>query len=187
MVLIYLCLSLLTAGLAIGWVEYLRITGNVHTVVPAVLYRSAQLDDTQLENVIRQNGINTVVNLRGAHPDTPWYDHEVATTARLGVQHVDFPLSATRPPKVGQFNEILDLLQTAPKPILVHCEGGADRSGIVAALYLYTVAHRPAEKAKAQLSFAYGHFPWLFWSRSGVLDRVFDQYVAVSRPAGALP
>ena len=32
---------------------------------------------------------------------------------------------------------ILATLDHAPKPVLIHCKNGADRTGLVGALYLY--------------------------------------------------
>ena len=63
------------------------------------------------------------------------------------------------------------LLRSAPKPVLIHCQSGADRSGLVAALYEYTIAARPLEEAQEQLSLLFGHFPYL-WSRTGAMDEV---------------
>ena len=44
-------------------------------------------------------------------------------------------LSAYRDVSVEQMDEIIKLIEQAPKPILIHCESGADRTGLVSALY----------------------------------------------------
>ena len=44
--------------------------------------------------------------------------------------------------------EILTLLHDAPKPLLIHCKSGADRSGLVSALYRYAVEHADAADAE---------------------------------------
>jgi protein tyrosine/serine phosphatase len=36
---------------------------------------------------------------------------------------------------------LVAVLCQAPKPILIHCEGGADRSGLASEIYLSQVAH----------------------------------------------
>ena len=43
-------------------------------------------------------------------------------------------------------------LASAPKPVLIHCKNGADRSGLVGALYLYTQEGRSAEAAGRELT-----------------------------------
>lgn len=48
-------------------------------------------------------------------------------------------------------------MASVPKPILIHCRSGADRSGLAAALYVSKVAGLDNAKAEAQLSFYYGH------------------------------
>jgi protein tyrosine/serine phosphatase len=60
--------------------------------------------------------------------------------------------------------------------VLIHCQSGADRTGLVAAIYEYAVAARPAEEAEEQLSLRYGHVPYL-WSRTGAMDRSFEIFV----------
>src|ERR1700755_1195478 len=64
--LMYSVVSLaLVASPLVGWAAFLQLTGNVHTVEPHVLYRSAQLDGDDLESLIQNEGIATVLNLRG--------------------------------------------------------------------------------------------------------------------------
>lgn len=48
------------------------------------------------------------------------------------------------------------LLDSLPKPVLIHCMGGADRTGLAAALYLASLGQGEA-KAEAQISFRSGH------------------------------
>jgi hypothetical protein len=62
---------------------------------------------------------------------------------------------------------------------IIHCRGGADRSGLVAALCLFVDEGTSAKDADRQLSILYGHFPYL-WSRTGAMDRSFWAFVASS-------
>lgn len=70
--------------------------------------------------------------------------------------------------------QLTGLLRDSPRPVLIHCEAGADRSGVASALYKLLVAKRPVQEASEQLSFRYGHFPWLT-SRTAAMDRTFDR------------
>ena len=74
---------------------------------------------------------------------------------------------------------ILAMMRQAPKPLVIHCRSGADRSGLIAALYLFTIEGKRAETAAQQLSLFYGHFPYL-WSRSGAMDHSFWLYAGRS-------
>ena len=157
-----------------GWAGYLKATGNIHTVIAGQLYRSAELSKAGFEQVIAQFRIATVVNLRGANPGKPWYEDELAASKAMGVQHIDLRMSATHLPNANTLRETRAVLAEAKTPILIHCEGGADRSGLVAALSELWIAHLPPALAGAQLSFAYGHFPW-FGSRTVAMDEAWHR------------
>ncbi len=169
--------ALLTVGLSIaGWSGYLAETGNIHTVIPGRLYRSAELSRDGFEQVIVRFHIRTVINLRGADPGQPWYENELAAAYAVGAHHIDIRMSATHMPSPAKLHEIETVLADAEPPILVHCQGGADRSGLVAALYEFWIAHRPPSEAGAQLSFRYGHFPWL-GNRTVAMDEAWRYVV----------
>jgi len=127
----------LAAGL---WAGGVRLSGNVHEVEPGLLYRSAQINGDQLRTTLSRYHIRTVINLRGNGSGRQCYDDEVAVSASLGVQHLDIALSANREPDAPTLALLVTLLRTAPPPVLIHCNGGADRSGLSAAVYEYVVA-----------------------------------------------
>jgi protein tyrosine/serine phosphatase len=147
-------------------------TGNVHTITDGVLYRSAQLTKDQYEAVIRKYGIKSILNLRGGHLSDGWYADEIEVSNALGVTHFDYPISARRRVSGEQIAEILSILRAAPKPLLIHCRSGADRSGLVAALFRLEVEHAEPSEADRQLSLAFGHFPYLF-SKTVAMDESF--------------
>ena len=165
-------MPVLIAALMGGWAGLLQLNGNIHTVEPGVLYRSAQLDGPALEALIRRDRIATVLNLRGAAPGSLWYEREVAATAAAGAGHLDLGLSANRQPDGNTLAQLIEILRTAPKPLLIHCNSGADRSGLAAALFELLDAHKSPREAAEQLSFRYGHFPWLT-SRTGAMDATY--------------
>ena len=117
-----------------------------------------------------------MLNLRGGHPGEAWYDEESAASRELGLAHYNYPISAKRVVTARQIAEIIDIVRQAPKPLLVHCKSGADRAGLVAALYRFALAGAPAADADHELSLIYGHFPYLT-SRSGAMDASFWAYV----------
>jgi protein tyrosine/serine phosphatase len=162
----------LPASGAIGWAAYLRLSGNIHQIGKNEAYRSAQLSTSAFESVIHEHAIKTVINLRGSQQNAAWYDAERATALRLGVTHIDLPLSANEEPDDAKLDLLIATMRDAQKPLLIHCEGGADRSGLASALYRRFVEGTTYEKAAEELSFRYGHFPWLT-SRTGAMDRAF--------------
>jgi len=69
--------------------------------------------------------------------------------------------------------ELVALMKKAPKPLLVHCKAGADRTSLASALYLYALKHDP--DADRAISIIYGHFPWL-GSKTKAMDESFRNY-----------
>jgi protein tyrosine/serine phosphatase len=155
-------LSALLLGAA--YLAALRLTGNFNTVIDREFYRSGQITAQQLNDYVERYGIKTIVNLRGVNAGTSWYDKELAESRRLNVNHIDFGLSARQELSVDRARELIAVLRSAPKPILVHCEGGADRSGLTSALYLAVLKNSTTEVAERQLSIRFGHFSLPFIS-----------------------
>ncbi|WP_081619923.1 tyrosine-protein phosphatase [Rhizobium sp. 2MFCol3.1] len=149
---------MLLAGLTLGgYAGYLQLTGNFHTVVAGQFYRSAQPSPAQLERYIRDHGIKTVINLRGNAGYAKWWAEEVAVSERLGVKHVDFGMSASKILSTEKADQLVAIMRDAPKPILVHCLSGSDRTGLASVLYSAQVANIKEDVAERQLSFVFGH------------------------------
>jgi protein tyrosine phosphatase (PTP) superfamily phosphohydrolase (DUF442 family) len=163
---------LICVGLACGWAIGLQIVGNVHVVEDGALYRSAQLNEGKLADVIAAYGIKSVINLRGDNSGSWWYDDEVKVTAARGASHFDVRMTALRDTDDATVTQLMETMRTAPRPMLIHCESGSDRTGLAAALYERFVKERPADAAAGQISFRYGHFPWL-GNRTVAMDRTY--------------
>ena len=98
------------------------------------------------------------------------------TSQALGVAHYDYALSAHRFVTRQQIGEVLGIVRDAPRPLLVHCKSGADRTGLVSALYRFAGEGMSAIQADRELSLVYGHFPYLT-SRSKAMDDSFWAFV----------
>ena len=167
--------GLMAASIGSYW-GILQYQGNFHAVSEGVLYRSAQLSKTETRSAVREYAIKSVLNLRGAHAGQSWYDDELEAAGELGLAHFDYPLSAKRFVTSQQIEEVLDIVRKAPKPLLIHCKSGADRTGLVAALYRFAETGASAAQADRELSLVYGHFPYLT-SRSVAMDNSFWAFV----------
>ncbi len=120
-------------------------------------YRSAQLDAGLLEQVINAYEIKTLINLRGAHPGDNWWDAEKDVCDRLGVAFVSIPMSAEDLPSRQALLDLYNTFITADYPILIHCRGGADRTGAASAIWRMVVLSHPRDEAMEELSVCYGH------------------------------
>ena len=154
--------------------------GNVHVLEPGVAIRAAQPSAARLDDIVRTYGVRSVVNLRGPNAGQPWYDEEMAASRRLGLAHVDIALSARQELTPAQLDAVLARVAQAPKPVLIHCNGGSDRTGLVSAAWVWSHGGS-ADDAGKQLAVRYGHFPWL-GSRTVAMDRSLAAFEARPRP-----
>lgn len=133
---------------------------NWGVVDPGRVYRSAQPDE-RLEARIAEYGIASILNLRGGSPRDDFYRDEVRTAGQRGLQFYDVPLSATRRPGRRELLAIVDVLDRARYPLLIHCKKGADRTGLAASLYYLMKRNEAPELAQRGFSLAHAHVPLL--------------------------
>jgi protein tyrosine/serine phosphatase len=162
----------------LAYVAYTIHHANFHVIARGEAYRSGQMNTEQLALVIQKYGIKSIVNLRGANLHAGWYQPETNITQRLGVQRLDYGLSAGREVSDQEIEIILEFIRRTPKPVLIHCLGGADRTGLISALYLYTVRGKTPDAANRELTAFYGHIPHLHWRYSIAMDHSFWRYVS---------
>lgn len=153
------------AGL-VGLCAYLAVrqaAGNFGVVVAGEVYRSNQPSADELATYAAERGIRSVLNLRGAADGQEWYEAERLAARRLDIRLIDFPMSADERLPRDRFRDLVTLMRDAPKPLLIHCRSGSDRTGLAAVIYLLAIAHADEAVAERQLSIRYGHFsvPWL--------------------------
>ena len=157
-----------------GYYLYLQITNNFATVVAGEVYRSSQPSAHAIAKIEKQYGIKTILNLRGEADSSKWYADEVQQAKALNIGHIDFRMSAGRELSPEQAEELITIMRNAPKPLLIHCRAGADRTGLASALYLAGVAGKGEATAEGQLSLRYGHVPFSF-SSAFAMDRTFEK------------
>jgi protein tyrosine/serine phosphatase len=160
----------------IGAMFGVRFSENFDVVEAGVAYRSGQLRPDELEAVIQQIGIQSIISLSPPEPDESWYRGEVAISAARRIPRYEMPLSPRKELTSAELCRLLTLLKEAPKPVLIHSRNGADLAGLAAAIFRYAIASRPAEEAKSQLSIRYGHFPYLV-SGTGAMDASFERFL----------
>jgi len=177
----YLSFFLILMGtITFSYFYYMEENGNFHTVSEGLLYRSGQVDRYLIEKYSKDRNIRSIINLRGRNSNSKWYLEEIETSRELDIVHIDIEgLSARRYLAPDALENILNSIVHLPKPVLIHCSGGADRSGIIAAAWrLRHELDHPSE-ASGHLSWKYGHFPYLWpdWKKTQAMDRSFRDYV----------
>ncbi|KAF0115380.1 MAG: hypothetical protein FD150_1048 [Rhodobacteraceae bacterium] len=165
-------------GALVGYLAVLHYSGNFHLVLANELYRSAQISDADLRDYRSRFGIRSVLNLRGAAPGEPWYDEELAATKALGLTLVDFPMSASQEVGAEDAARLIAVMRAMPKPLLVHCKQGSDRTGLAVSLYLAAISGVSEEEAEGALSLWYGHFSVPYLSDAYPMDESWERLEA---------
>lgn len=125
------------------WAAPMQVKGlpNLFQVTPD-LYRSAQPDETGMANA-KKMGIKTVLSLRSSNKDP-------SLSAGTGLTLRRVPL-ATWDISDEEIIAALSIIHSSPKPVLVHCLHGADRTGLIIAMYRMVFQDWSKEKAKDEL------------------------------------
>ncbi len=149
------------------------IIPNFHTVDKGNLYRSAQLSKKQFIRYIKKYDIKTVINLRG-ESSKDWYKDEMEAMLETSTGHFDIGMSAKRLPHRKDLLKLLDLLENAPRPILIHCQGGADRTGEASALYKLVEEFKTKKEALKMLRLKYFHLRKRYPAKRYFISEVFQ-------------
>jgi protein tyrosine phosphatase (PTP) superfamily phosphohydrolase (DUF442 family) len=137
------------------WIK--RKLDNFFTVDEGNLYRSRQLGKKALHNYIKRYEIKTIVNLRGENKDKKWWQHEKQVAQDSEVCFCDIAMSSSSLPSKENLKKLLEIYDSAPRPILIHCMSGSDRTGEAAAVWALDQQGKTIDEALKQLSIKYGH------------------------------
>jgi len=145
---------------------------NFGEVEKGKIYRAKQMDAEALEKFVAKHQIKTIITLHGNPPAS-----EVEVIENNHLKLLAYPLSANREPKEETIKEILDHLKNEENhPILIHCAGGADRTGLIIALKRIEQDGWDMEKAKKEMLF-YWHIPKLHPAMFRCLERRWKEKV----------
>jgi protein tyrosine phosphatase (PTP) superfamily phosphohydrolase (DUF442 family) len=117
-----------------NWAQKITVAGvkNFYQVTPN-LYRGAQPTGEGMKQ-LQKMGIRTVINLRAFHSDRD----QVAGTGLKSVRFETKPWHAEEEDVVGFLKVVAD---TNNLPAFVHCQRGADRTGMMCAMYRIVVCN----------------------------------------------
>ena len=159
-----------TAARPAHWAEPITLEGvpNLHRITPALL-RSEQPTALGMQN-LEKLGIRTVINLRAFNDDA----EEVRGTA-LRTQRTKILTWRVDDDHVVEVMRMLKDTQNGP--FLIHCQHGADRTGLMSAMYRILEQNwTPDEALKELTEGGYGyHSMWrniLRYVRSADVDKL---------------
>jgi protein tyrosine phosphatase (PTP) superfamily phosphohydrolase (DUF442 family) len=137
--------------LYVGWDQ---ANHNFGEVQHGRIYRSGQMPAASLARTIHDYKIRTVLNLRGSNKDA-WYSAERRSTLDAGATQIDIAMSSCIWMSRAQLRTVVQTLDTAEYPMLVHCWWGAERTGLVSAIAELLRPGSTLEDARAQFSVRY--------------------------------
>jgi tyrosine-protein phosphatase SIW14 len=141
------------------------------------LFRGGQPKPGGFER-LGQLGIKTVVNLRD---DDDRENQEQLDVEHAGLRYFNIPLGRLGRPEDKQIEQVLSIINNPENhPVFVHCAHGADRTGVVIAVYRISQEGWTGEQAKAEAK-RYGLKPW----QIGKKDYINDYYKGLSKNSSA--
>ena len=150
---------------------FLRIFWNNFHKVSDGVYRANQPSPSHFK-YYKKLGIRSVLSLRGrANQSYALFEEDCCK--KLDLNLVYTPISSGSAPAPELLINIINVMRELPKPFVLHCKSGADRAGLVSALYLIVEKKRSVHEAKQQLSFKYLH---LDFTKTGILDYIFGVF-----------
>jgi protein tyrosine/serine phosphatase len=125
---------------------------NFHFVDDGV-WRSSQPSAESIARM-KMHGLKTVVNLRSDSSNNVW---ETRIVDSLGLQYVNFPMDGKAKQDTNYLIEVLSFVKDEQnQPLLLHCLGGKDRTGIISALYKLEKYNTPIDILKREM-IMFGH------------------------------
>lgn len=181
------------------WLQWLRglagarYDGLRHfaVVAPGVLMRSGQPRVADLEAIRKEHGLGAVICARGGtrHPlRGRWFRKERRYCERTGIRLEHMPFSDKSSPPADVFDRFLAVVrEAAARPVLVHCEQGFHRTGILVAAYRIAEQGWTLECALEELRVA--GFEWDRPKRRSLVDALIKwaQRFGESRTKSEVP
>lgn len=125
------------------WAKKVDYTGleNLYKLNDSI-FRSEQPDSIEFAN-LKRIGIKSILNIRTQQKDK----------AISGNQDFNYYFVRMRAERIRdvEIEKTLKIIKDAPKPILIHCKHGSDRTGIVIAMYRIVFENRTKEEALNEL------------------------------------
>ncbi|MDQ2090468.1 fused DSP-PTPase phosphatase/NAD kinase-like protein [Marimonas arenosa] len=120
----------------------------------------------------KKSGGAAVLSLRGAM-QMAQNVLEIETCEKLGLEVISFPMASSALPSKKIVLDLVEVLERAPRPLMIHCKSGADRTGFVAGIYLMHFKGTSPKDAARQLTWRHAHNKF---SKKAVLSEFFALY-----------
>jgi tyrosine-protein phosphatase SIW14 len=147
---------------------------NFHQVNTKV-YRGGQPRQGGIQKLATL-GVKTIINLRN---DDERAEAEGREAGAAGLRYFNIPLGRLGRPQDAEVERVLSLINDPQNGVIfVHCAHGADRTGVIMAVYRITHDGWTSEQAKHEAD----RYGMKFWQR-GMKDYIHDYYHHRATPA----
>jgi protein tyrosine/serine phosphatase len=128
------------------WAEAVELDGvpNLHRVTPS-FYRSAQPNEEGFANLRRRLGVRSIVSLRAFHADDVLAGGNHLMLTRIPIHTWNIEDEDV----VKALRAVLQAQRLGP--VLLHCQHGSDRTGLISALYRVIVQGWSKDDALAEM------------------------------------
>ena len=150
---------------------FLRLLYHNFHKIDKYMYRSNMPTPNRIKKY-KKMGIKTIINLRGGNKDGGWLLENEACK-KNNIKLINFVARSRSAPEKEMIKEASILFKNINYPALLHCKSGADRAGIITALYKLLYCKEDPTQAKKQLSFKFLHIKY---AKTGILDKFFEEY-----------
>ncbi len=117
-------------------------------------------------------GIKTIINCRGTKRDGGWL-LESEACEKYDIELINLNARSRAAPDKELIMRADEMFKRIKYPALIHCKSGADRAGIVSALYKLLYCKESPKNAKKQLSLKFLHIKH---AKTGILDKFIEEY-----------
>ncbi|SIO26419.1 Peptidoglycan/LPS O-acetylase OafA/YrhL, contains acyltransferase and SGNH-hydrolase domains [Singulisphaera sp. GP187] len=139
---------------------------NLHEEIPGRLYRSARLNPSDLDALIRREGLRTVVAFTGDPQRHTWFAKYQKVCQSHKVELYTINLRDELVPSRHLMIQLVNILESCPRPVVVQGYRGIDHSSFAAAVAKLLDGAAPREALK-QFGLRYGQFGGLEHSPLG--------------------
>ncbi|MBW3566184.1 MAG: tyrosine-protein phosphatase [Acidobacteria bacterium] len=144
------------AGLLVLALTVLFIRARMPREVAPGVWRSAQPGMRTIRVLVEHEGLQSIINLRGDNPKSGWYQTEQHAVERFDLDYAEYRFETFEPPPRTETVGFVEDLISKPKPVLMHCRSGFDRSGWAAA-NARILAGEPIDEALDEMTPLRGH------------------------------
>jgi uncharacterized protein (TIGR01244 family) len=146
------------------WAQPTPGVGNLHRITPS-LYRSEQFTQADVAE-LQKLGIKKVISFRAFHSDEEMLAGSGIVLQRIPIHTWDIDDEEI----IAALKALRDVEQDGP--ILIHCQHGADRTGLIAALYRVLYQGWSKEQALDELQNGGYGFHSIWFNVTRYLQRV---------------